>query len=120
MTKKFAPKDLFLKLLAADSEAEVVSLLLEQGYWADETVWRFYGDQSENWATVGNQQSRAEQALIEKLMNSIDTKLLAAAKLAGVPVTGDAAPQSVFEARDKFFGEQLKSIGLLPVPWTGT
>jgi hypothetical protein len=36
------------------------------GYWDDPTAWRYYGDQPENWATVGNQQSRAEQALIEK------------------------------------------------------
>ena len=55
-------------------------------------------------------QSRAEQALIEKLMNSIDTKLLCAAKIAGVPTTGAGAPQTILEARDKFFGEQLNDV----------
>lgn len=103
-------KQLFDRLLKADSEAEVIAILKEVGYWDDSTVWRYYGDQPENWATVGNQQSRAEQALIEKAMNSIDTKLLAAARIKGVPLHGDKAPQSVFEARDLLFGEALKDI----------
>ena len=103
-------KQLFDQLLKADSEAEVIAILKAAGYWDDPKVWRFYGDQPENWATVGNQQSRAEQALIEKAMNSIDTKLIAAARIAGLPIQGDGAPQSVFEARDLLFGEQLKDI----------
>jgi hypothetical protein len=103
-------KQLFDRLLKADTEAEVIAILKAAGYWENPTVWRFYGDQPENWATVGNQQSRAEQALIEKGTNSIDTKLIAAARLAGLPIHGDDAPQSVFEARDLLFGEQLKDI----------
>jgi hypothetical protein len=57
-------KQLFDRLLKADTEAEVIAILKVAGYWENPTVWRFYGDQPENWATVGNQQSRAEQALI--------------------------------------------------------
>jgi hypothetical protein len=98
-------KQLFDSLLNADSESEVIEILSIAGYWNDTNVWRFYGDQPENWATVGNQQSRAEQALVEKAMNSIDTKLIAAARIRGVPTTGPQAPQSIFEARDLFFGE---------------
>lgn len=103
-------RQLFERLLKADSEAEVISILKGAGFWDDPSVWRFYGDEPENWATVGNQQSRAEQALIEKAMNSIDTKLIAAARIAGVPIHGEAAPQSGFEARDLLFGEQLKDV----------
>src|SRR5262249_3199840 len=58
----------------------------------------------------GNQQSRAEQALIEKAMNSIDTKLIAAARIKGVPLSGPEAPQSIFEARNTLFDEELKNI----------
>jgi len=97
-------------LMLADTEDEVVRILRNAGYWDDPDCWRFYGDQSENWATVGNQQSRAEQALIEKLMNSIDSKLIAAARIAGIPVQGDKVPQSVFEARDLLFGEALADV----------
>jgi hypothetical protein len=103
-------QDLCIALLHADTEAEIVAILKKEGYWDDPTVWRFYGDQPENWATVGNQQSRAEQALIEKAMNSIDTKLLAAARIKNIPINGPQAPQSVFDARQILFGEELKDV----------
>jgi hypothetical protein len=110
MPKKLGARALLDCLAAADTEAEVIESLKEAGYWDDPAVWRFYGDQPENWATVGNQQSRAEQALIEKAMNSIDTKLIAAARIKGIPLSGPEAPQSIFEARDTLFGEELKNI----------
>ncbi|RWP83480.1 MAG: hypothetical protein EOR11_23470 [Mesorhizobium sp.] len=110
MAKGVEAQELFDSLLRADTETEVVTLLKNAGYWDDPTAWRFYGDQPENWATVGGQQSRAEQALIEKLMNSIDTKLIAAARMAGLPINGAAAPQSVFDARNLLFGEELKNV----------
>jgi len=103
-------KQLLDRLLKADTEAEVIAILKAEGYWDDPKVWRFYGDQPENWATVGNQQSRAEQALIEKAMNSIDTKLIAAARIKGIPIHGQQAPQSIFEARDFLFGEEIKNV----------
>ena len=99
-----------IELLHAETEAEVIGILKMAGYWDDASAWRYYGDQPENWATVGNQQSRAEQALIEKAMNSIDTKLLAAAKIKRVPLSGPEAPQSVFAARKLFFEEELKDL----------
>lgn len=100
-------------LLRADSEAEVIALLQKAGYWDDGSCWRYYGDKPENWATVGNQQSRAEQALIEKLMNAVDTKLIAAARLAKLPLTGAGAPQSVAAARAQLFGHQIKDVDKL-------
>jgi hypothetical protein len=108
MTNKV--QELCIALLHADTEADVVAILKNEGYWDNPGVWRYYGDQPENWATVGNQQSRAEQALIEKAMNSIDTKLLAAAKIRGIPLNGPEAPQSVFEARKFLFEEDLKDL----------
>ncbi len=108
--QKLGERVLLDRLLHADSEVEVIEILKEAGYWDDPAVWRFYGDQPENWATVGNQQSRAEQALIEKAMNSIDTKLIAAARTKGVAIHGPEAPQSIFAARDLLFGEELKNI----------
>jgi hypothetical protein len=104
------PKRLLDSLLRANKESEVVEILRAAGYWDNPDLWRFYGDQPENWATVGNQQSRAEQALIEKVMNSIDTKLIAMARLKGIPINGPDAPQSIFAARDLLFGEELKSV----------
>lgn len=108
--KVIDPEALCRELLLADSEIQVIEILTRAGLWNDPEAWRFYGDQPENWATVGNQQSRAEQALIEKVMNSIDTKLIAAAKVKGVPTTGPDAPQSIFSARDLFFSQELRNI----------
>ena len=108
--KDVMAKQLCERLLKADSEADVVQILKNAGYWDNPSAWRFYGDQPENWATVGNQQSRAEQALIEKVMNSLDTKLIAAARIKGVPIQGPNAPPSIFEARDLLFAEELRNI----------
>ena len=111
--KSDTARDMCDKLMRVDTEAEVIKILKGAGYWDDPSCWRYYGDKPENWATVGNQQSRAEQALIEKAMNSIDTKLIAGARMRDVPLTGSGAPQSVAEARNLFFGDQLKDLDKL-------
>jgi hypothetical protein len=103
-------KALFEALLYADTEAEVVRILTEAGYWNDLSVWRDYGDEPENWPTVGNQQSRPDHALVEKLTNAIDTKLIAAALIGGIPIEGLDAPQKMADARDLLFGPELKNI----------
>lgn len=100
-------------LMSADSEADVIGILRDAGYWDDPTCWRDLGDEPENYSTVGNQQSRAEQALVEKLVNAIDTKLMAACKIAGINPEEDAAPDTMLEARERFFGEALKKPDLV-------
>ena len=105
-------KDLLNRLLAADTEMEVVKILTEAGYWDDPKAWRYYGDKPRNWATVGGQQSKPDHALVEKLTNAIDTKLIAAARIAK-QFDGPQCPQSIFEARNRFYGEQLKDIETL-------
>lgn len=107
---RLQPKELFEALLRADTEAEVVRVLTEAGYWKDPSVWRYYGDEPENWPTVGNQQSCPDHALVEKLTNAIDTKLIAAALIGGIPIEGPDAPQKMIEARDLLFGPEMKNI----------
>lgn len=107
------PMELCLKLMRADMETDVVDLLRAAGYWDDADAWRDLGDEEENYSTVGNQQSRAEQALVEKLVNSIDTKLMAACRANGIDPETEEAPPSVFEARDRFFGAQWARPDLL-------
>jgi hypothetical protein len=98
--------------LNADTEEEVVKILTEAGYWNDPKVWRYYGDKPRNWATVGGQQSKPDHALVEKLTNAIDTKLIAAARLLG-RLYGSTAPISIYDARDAFFSDELKDIETL-------
>jgi hypothetical protein len=109
---KVSAKELLNRLLNADTEEEVVKILTEAGYWNDPKVWRYYGDKPRNWATVGGQQSKPDHALVEKLTNAIDTKLIAAARLLG-RLYGSTAPISIYDARDAFFGDELKDIETL-------
>ncbi|MEL6687835.1 MAG: hypothetical protein AAFP97_09455, partial [Pseudomonadota bacterium] len=73
---------LCLELLKADTEAEIISILKERGFWDDHTKWRPLGDDNENYSSAGNQQSKPEQAIIEKLVNAIDPTLAAACAMA--------------------------------------
>lgn len=109
-----ALKKLCLSLIKADSEREVIDLLSASGMWEDPDAWRWLGDEEFNYSSVGNQQSRAEQAIVEKLINSVDAKLIAEARLAGcLPISGhtpqtDDTPRSIAEARERYFGQALK------------
>lgn len=107
-------KDLCLQLMRADTETDVIRLLRAAGHWDDPKAWRYLGDEEFNYSSVGNQQSRAEQAIIEKLINCIDAKLIYEARRAGcLPLVGTSpqapdTPTTIATARTKFFGPQLK------------
>ena len=62
-----SPAELCLALMRADPENEVVAVLTEAGYWYDPSRWRFFGDAENNFSTIGNQQSEAIAALVEKI-----------------------------------------------------
>ncbi len=116
MTDHEKTKQLCLELIRADTEEEVSALLSSAGYWDDPKYWRWLGDEKFNYSTVGSQQSHAERAIIEKLVNSIDARLMAAARTEGcLPIMGDSpqapdTPKSIEAARERFFGEQLKDL----------
>ena len=96
-------RELCLALIRADFESEVIELLREAGYWDNEVVWRHYGDNENNWGTIGNQQSRPEAALVEKLVNSVDARLIQACQLAGIDPEGSDAPTRIRKAVAQFF-----------------
>jgi hypothetical protein len=105
-------RDFCLQLLKADTEDEVICILQNAGYWDDPTVWRDFGDNEGNFATVGNQQSRPEAALVEKLVNSVDARLTNACLEAGINPESPEAPQSMGAAVATFFdgfGGSLKN-----------
>lgn len=107
-------RQLCLELIRADTEAEVIRLLRAAGHWDDANAWRDLGDEEFNYSSVGNQQSKPEQAIIEKLINSIDAKLICEARRAGcLPLSGSYpqaanTPTSVQDAKEKFFGMRLQ------------
>src|SRR5204863_2538547 len=96
-------KRICLALMRADTEEEVIRLLKEAGYWADQRVWRDYGDNENNFSTIGNQQSRPDAALVEKLINSVDHRLLNECLVRRIDPEGSSAPQSIIEAVASFF-----------------
>ena len=69
-------KKLCLALIHADSENEVVDILKDRGLWDRPAYWRYYGDDEVNWNRAGNQQARSDFAANEKLVNTIDSRLM--------------------------------------------
>ena len=69
-------KQLCLSLVKAESEEEVINILKEAKYWDEPRVWQYYGNNENNYSDIGNQQSSAEAALIEKIINSVDAVLM--------------------------------------------
>lgn len=96
-------KELCLALMRADSEAEVLRILSEAGFWDNKRVWRLYGDRENNFSTIGNQQNRPDAALVEKLVNSVDARLMHECLARGINPESSAAPQSIRDAVARFF-----------------
>lgn len=91
-------KDFAQALLHADSEEEVIAILRKVGYWDNPSVWRLCGDHDGNFATVGNQQARPEGALVEKIVNSVDARLLNECLVRGIDPESEGAPRSIRHA----------------------
>jgi hypothetical protein len=96
-------KKLCLELIQIDTEEEVVEILRKRGLWDNADLWRYYGDDELNWNRAGNQQARSDFALNEKLVNTIDSRLMLDCMLAGInPEDETKAPKSMREAVNRF------------------
>lgn len=96
-------KNLCISLANSDSEDEVIKHLKNVGFWDDPSQWRYYGDNENNFSTIGNQQSRPEAALVEKLINSVDAVIMAECLSKGIQPDGPDAPQCIANALEGFF-----------------
>jgi len=101
-------------LVRADSEEQVIQLLKDAGYWDNPAVWRLFGDNENNWSTIGNQQNSSDAALVEKLVNSIDAVLTDECYAHQIHPESADAPKGVEEAVEKFFGKGLGKVSLWP------
>ena len=95
-------KELCLDLMRAEAEDEIIRILRWAGYWDDSAAWRLFGDMENNFSTIGNQ-SDAVPALVEKIINSIDARLIGECRARGIDPEGSNAPQSSAEAVALFF-----------------
>jgi hypothetical protein len=88
-----------------------VALLSHRGLLQNPDCWRYYGDDELNWNRAGNQQARSDFAVNEKLVNTIDSRLMLECMLAGIsPEDETKAPGSMREAVNRFIEKT----------WTGT
>jgi len=96
-------KALCLALIKADSEQEVIDILSNAGYWDNPKVWRYYGDYENNFNSIGNQQAHPVAALVEKIINSVDARLMRECLVRGIDPESEDAPQSITDAVALFF-----------------
>jgi hypothetical protein len=96
--------ELFRKLVEAESEDTVDAILNLAGYLNDDaSLWAALGFEN-NFSAIGNQQSDPTGAMVEKVINAIDAILLARSFALGIDPEGAAAPQTMTEAVERFFG----------------
>ena len=96
-------QELCLHLLRADTTQEVITILTTAGLWDDPAAWRLFSDTENNYSSIGSQQAEAVAALVEKIINAVDARLVNACSLAGVEPEGTAAPISMRAAVARFF-----------------
>ena len=102
------PSELFERLLHAEMEDEANKILHDAGFdLGNEFVWRPLGDMENNFSTVGNQQTEATAALVEKIINGIDAELMAECFRARIDPEGPEAPKTMAEAVGHFFKRPL-------------
>jgi len=96
-----------LELIQADSVERLQEILKdsEANEWFDDPQhWSPYGNREKNWDTVGNQQTNPVGALVELVINGIDSILLRKARESGlINFRAADVPQSMLDAVKRFF-----------------
>src|SRR6266568_5348411 len=96
---------LFNELMNAESEDAVESVLIRADYLNDNPrIWTPLGNVENNFAQIGNQQSDPTGALVEKIINGIDSMLMAESFIRNIDPESPEAPKSMMEAVERFFG----------------
>jgi regulator of replication initiation timing len=96
-------KDICLQLAYSETEQQVIEILTSVGMWEDERIWKHFGGNENNFATIGNQQSRPESALVEKLVNSVDAVLMSECLKRRCDPESEEAPRDSRSALREFF-----------------
>jgi hypothetical protein len=96
-------KDLCLALIHCEFEEEVIELLKKEKYWDRPENWQLFGGDENNYSIIGNQQSKPEAAIVEKIINSVDAMLMGECFRREIKPDSDEAPQSITEALVEYF-----------------
>ena len=98
-------KRLLIDLYNAPNADTLYQLIVSYGLDSSD-YWRPYGGNFNNAGTFENQQSSPENALVEKLTNSIDAILMKECMVRGIhpkDKTDPRVPQTIYEATKMFF-----------------
>lgn len=96
-------KKLALSLARAETEKEVVHILERALLWSESSAWKDLDNNNGNWSVGGNQQSGADSALVEKIINSVDAVLIRECLREGIRPDSNDAPKSIADAQKRFF-----------------
>lgn len=96
-------QELCLKLVNADSEEEVIQVLTQAGYWENSAAWVPFNNDDGNWSTIGNQSAKADSAMVEKIVNSVDAMLMGECKARGEDPESTSSPNSIEDAVNRYF-----------------
>ncbi|MCX6721597.1 MAG: hypothetical protein NTY04_00150, partial [Candidatus Staskawiczbacteria bacterium] len=100
-------KSIFLEILKCQTSEEVEKIVKKEKL--DEEGWLFYGGRSNNVGTIDGQMRDADNALMEKITNSIDAILMRRCYEEGIdPRDKSVAPKNMAEAIQLFFGGKDK------------
>lgn len=101
-------KEILLGLLRCQTSEELEKVIKTEKL--DETGgWLFYGGRFQNVGVIDGQMHEADNALVEKITNSIDAILMRRCYEEGIdPRDKNVAPQSMVEAINQFFGGKEK------------
>jgi hypothetical protein len=98
---------LLIELLEAEDENSAIAALESRGLLKTSDRWRYLGNMPNNQSIVHGQQSTPAAALVEKFTNSLDAILMRRCKASAIDPRGSSAPQSMSEAVEKFFEDDL-------------
>ncbi|MBM3455057.1 MAG: hypothetical protein FJX80_07910 [Bacteroidetes bacterium] len=96
-------KDLCLTLVQCETEEEVIEILKREKYWDRPENWQLFGGDENNYSIIGNQQSKPESAIVEKIINSVDAMLMGECLSKDIKPDSEIAPQSIKDALSDYF-----------------
>lgn len=98
-----------MELIYADYENDIIDILKKYNFWDNTKCWRTFGDRENNFSIINNQSRNSDAALVEKLINSIDARLINECLIKKIDPESQTAPKTVREAVGKFFGDNPNS-----------
>lgn len=94
-------KEVCMKLLETESEAEVTDIIASYPEFSDPDNWKPLDGRETNFNVTSNQASDGGKALTELMTNMVDAVLMKRAYAEGIDPKSNKAPQTMYEAVDK-------------------